>query len=221
MIVISETIQNIVKKRCKKSVYLINNGVPIPEITSSTDYLDKLGIDKGKYLLAVARLVPEKGLHNLIEAFEEMDTGCKLVIAGAADHDDAYSRELKKRANANDNILMPGYVVGENLAQLFSHARLFVLPSYHEGLSISLLEALSYGLPAVASNIPANSEVGLEPDCYYLVRDLHDLRNTLKKALSKDPSGIAREETRQWVRHKYNWPDIADQTLEVYQKSLS
>ncbi len=221
VIVISEPIRDIVKQRCGRESHLIYNGVPIPELKDHVDYLDTLGLKKGGYLLAVARLVPEKGLHNLIEAFGKLESKCKLVIAGDSDHEDAYSKVLKDMGASNPNIVMPGYVTGDDLSQLFTNARLFVLPSYHEGLPIALLEALSYGLPVVISDIPANLEVGLDDDCYFVAGDVEELCDKLGNALAYSVDATYSERTRDWVRKKYNWDTIAEQTMGVYDKVLS
>ena len=222
VIVISEPIREIVQRRCGSKSNLIYNGVPIPELKQDSDYLETLDLEKGKYLLAVSRLVPEKGLHDLVDAFESgMDSDLKLVIAGDSDHKDDYSQGLKVRASENPNIVMPGYVTGRNLEQLFTHARLFVLTSYHEGLPIALLEALSYGLPTVVSDIPANLEVNLQEESYFPVGNVTALRERISSALNKSVSQAEREETRNWVGNKYNWSNIADQTVAVYERALN
>jgi glycosyltransferase involved in cell wall biosynthesis len=150
-----------------------------------------------------------------------MQTDCKLVIAGDSDHEDAYSRQLKARSAAVDRIVMPGYVTGNDLNQLYTHARLFVLPSYHEGLPIALLEALSYGLPAVVSDIPANVEVNLDGDFYYPVGDVKALREKLQQALATEITSEQREARRSLVRTTYDWSVIAEKTLGVYADALS
>jgi len=220
IIVISEHIRGIVKRRCGKNSNLIFNGVQLPRIRTDEGFLRNYGLAKEGYILSVARLVPEKGLHDLIEAYNGMDSSYKLVIAGDSDHDDKYSMSLKESARLNPNIIMPGYVIGEDLAQLLSHARLFVLPSYHEGLPIALLEALSYGLPAVVSNIPANKEVELHPDCYYQYGDVVALRQAIAQKTSAKWTNTDRDKTIEFVRVKYNWIDIANQTLVVYNTTL-
>ncbi len=221
VIVISTTIAEIVSRRCGRGSNLIYNGVPIPELRADSSYLESLGLEKGKYILAVARLVPEKGLHDLLSAFERMGPGSSLVIAGDADHEDEYSREIKARAAGIPDVSMPGYVTGDDLVQLYTHAGVFVLPSYHEGLPISLLEALSYGLRTVVSNIPANLEVDLDQSHYFDVGDIDDLVEKLSTALSTDWSSEQRTSTREFVGATYNWNDIAGKTLAVYRGALA
>ena len=132
VIVISDVINNIIKAKYKYSkANLIYNGVNIPIKSKKTDYLEKLGLESGKYIFTLGRFVEEKGFDGLINAFLKTKlVDYKLVIAGAADHNDEYSSKLKHLAYAN-NIILTGFIKGEKLNQLFTNARLFVLPSFH------------------------------------------------------------------------------------------
>jgi starch synthase len=218
IIVISSVIGNIVKKRCNRESNLIYNGVSLPEKTTKTNILDQHGILPGEYILAVARLVPEKGLHDLIEAFTKISGERQLVIAGDADHETKYSRELKKKVAADSRIILTGYITGEYLNQVFSHAKQFVLPSYHEGLPIVLLEAMSHGIPPLVSDIPAHQEVELPEQCYFRCGDVAHLQSRLGKvenSMEQEPVDY-----RSIVAKKYNWDKIARQTIAVYEKVL-
>ncbi len=222
VIVISEVIREIIRRRCKRDSALIYNGVVIPEIAETCSYLQEIGVEKQKYLLAVARFVPEKGLHDLIEAYNQIsDPDYKLVLAGDADHEDNYSRQLKQQAASNPNIVLTGYIKGEALHQIFSHARLFVLPSYHEGLPIALLEALSYGLTPLVSDIPANLEVKLDKQYYFGCKNVAHLRQQIEKLCSSPMDNADGESRRELVRTTYNWDTIAEQTAEAYALAAS
>jgi glycosyltransferase involved in cell wall biosynthesis len=199
---------------------LIANGVFLPVPSSSSDYLQKIDVQSKQYILAVARFVPEKGLHDLIEAFSSLNKPYKLVIAGDADHETDYSRDLCRRASEDPRIVMTGYVTGEPLNQLYTHARLFVLPSYHEGLPIVLLEAMSYGLPVLVSDIPANKEVGLPQERYFKCGDVNDLKEKMTALIERDLTSDEREKIRGQIEAKYNWDCIAGQTIAVYRKAL-
>jgi glycosyltransferase involved in cell wall biosynthesis len=144
----------------------------------------------------------------------------QLVIAGDADHASDYSKKLQNLASRDKRIILTGYVTGEPLHQLYSHAGLFVLPSYHEGLPIVLLEAMSYSLSVLVSDIPANREVDLAPSRYFQPGNIEELREKLQE-LGKH--GIAHEEQehfRNRIAQDYNWSTIADQTVAVYRKAL-
>ena len=221
VIVISEVIREIIRDRCHRDSNLIYNGVQITGKSNNTSYIDSLGLVAGDYILAVARFVPEKGLHDLIEAYNQSGLTCKLVLAGDSDHEDEYSRNLKKTAQNNPDIVLTGYITGDKLNQVFSHARLFVLPSYHEGLPIALLEALSYGLPPLVSDIPANLEVKLDSKYYFRCKDVGNLKDQLVRLCSKDFSDSEKEQLIEFVKLKYDWQKIADQTISVYEKVIS
>jgi glycosyltransferase involved in cell wall biosynthesis len=157
--------------------------------------------------------VPEKGLHDLIDAFQRLDTDRHLVIAGDADHETGYSRQLKAQMAAVPQVVHTGYITGDPLNQVFSHAGLFVLPSYHEGLPIALLEAMSFGLPVLVSDIPANREVNLSKERYFRCGDVPDLAGKLAALMSRPLSDTDKQTLRRRIRNTYNWQTIAAQTL--------
>lgn len=216
IIVISEVIKNSLEMKYKRTdSNLIFNGVT-PAISSSrTDFLIKLGLKPRKYVFTLGRFVEEKGFDYLIEAFSQMSQQeYFLVVAGDADHEKPYSKHLKKLAKLH-NVILPGFVKGEELCQLFSHARLFVLPSYHEGLPISLLEAMSFRLPVLVSDIEANKQVALPTNTYFVTGNTISLKNGLEKILSQEFSYI------DYDMNPYNWDKIALQTETVYKKTIS
>jgi alpha-maltose-1-phosphate synthase len=221
VIAISEVIAGNIRKHYRREPNLIYNGVEVQAISDRHDFLSNLGVRPGRYVLSVARFVPEKGLHDLIAAFEAMDQDCHLVIAGDADHETSYSRKLREMAAKDERIVLTGYITGENLRQVFSHASLFVLPSYHEGLPIALLEAMSFGLPALISDIPAHLGVGLEKERYFACGKVEHLRERMRALLAKDLTPTEKETLKNEVREKYDWSRIADQTIEVYLKALA
>ncbi|MBE9489605.1 MAG: glycosyltransferase family 4 protein [Bacteroidetes bacterium] len=221
VIVISEVIRSIIKERCHRDSHLIYNGVQILEKVNSTSYIDSLGLHSGNYIIAVARFVPEKGLHDLIEAYNQSELTCKLVLVGDSDHEDDYSRNLKKMAALNSNIILTGYIIGNDLRQIFSHARLFVLPSYHEGLPIVLLEALSYGLIPLVSDIPANLEVNINSDYYFHTKNIKNLKDKLIQLWGSEFTKVDRGKLIEFVRQKYDWQKISEQTIEVYKTVLN
>lgn len=213
VIVISDVIKNLIAKKYgrTKNVHLIYNGVPEPEVCDYPEYFEELGIEKGKYFLGMCRFVPEKNLHHLIEAFAKTDhKDCNLVLAGDTDFEDDYSRNLKKMAKEN-GVVLTGFIKGKKLHSLLTNCRCYCLPSSHEGLPISLLEAMSYDVPVIVSDIPANKEIGLEKSCYFPVGDVDALATKLQKNVDEAYHHV------EYDISKYNWNVIADQVCDVYQ----
>ncbi len=217
IISISHVINDILKKEYNrtKNVNLIYNGVEMPEKSTATDYLDQLQLTPGKYVVAVARFVPEKRFDLLIKAFQMSNhNGYRLVLAGDADHDDTYSTALKQQAR-DAGVVLTGFIKGEKLNQLMSHACLFVLPSTHEGLPISLLEAMSYNLDVIVSDIAANKLPELAEGDFFEVDNVKQLSEKLSEKLQHPPV------KRQYDLHNYNWDTIARQTLKVYHQTIT
>lgn len=215
-IVISKVIAKLVKGKHGIESALIPNGVVLPLLPESTTTLEQFKLQPGHYVLLVSRLVPEKRHLDLIAAFKRVNLpDWKLVIVGGADHPDAYQREVIEKA-AEANVVMTGFQRGLALQELYAHAGLFVLPSSHEGLPIALLEALSYGLPVLASDIPANLEVGLTAEQYFPLGNIDMLADRINTLSQKNLTMAARENIRIWVTQRYDWREIAKQTQQLY-----
>jgi glycosyltransferase involved in cell wall biosynthesis len=198
------------------SAWYVPNGVNIPD-PLPPDSIKVFGLDRKNYILFLSRLVPEKGCHYLIEAFNKIDTSMKLVIAGGAGHTEAYVRYLKDLARNNDRIIFTGFVSGDILKELFSNAYLYVLPSEIEGLPISLLEAMSYALCVLTSDIPENLEITSDCGFSFRNKDPLSLQTTLEilladSSLVDEKGKIGKEK----VIQEYNWDIIAEQTERVY-----
>jgi glycosyltransferase involved in cell wall biosynthesis len=222
IIAISSGIKNHVKEKFGREAHIIPNGVVITKKREETDYIKSQGLIPGKYILSIARFVPEKGLHHLVSAFSSIDTNWKLVIAGDADHETVYSKNLKKMANNTKRVTLTGYITGKPLEELYSHAGLFVLPSYYEGLPIVLLEALSYGLSVMVSDIAPNREFQLDEERYFPVGNEAVLAKTLTFWIERGPlAGEEQEKQLTMLRYRYNWDKIAEQTLNVYKTVIS
>jgi glycosyltransferase involved in cell wall biosynthesis len=216
VIVISKVIANILAdKYGRTDTELIFNGVEKPIKSTSTSYLDSIGVSAGKYVVALGRFVEEKNFHQLIEAYckANVQEDYKLVIAGDADHDDAYSQSLKRQAKDN-GIVLTGFIKGEKLNQLMSNASLFVLPSSHEGLPIAMLEAMSYEIDVLASDIPANRLSQLSSTDFFEVENIGAMSAAISRKLTEKST------PRTYDLKPYDWDHIAHQTLDVYNKVL-
>ena len=216
-IVISQVIQKLASEKYGMESALIPNGVTLPQLPDTKDALERFGLVSGRYALMVSRLVPEKRHLDLIRAFGEAELqGWKLVIVGASDHPDEYTREVMDSIGKMSGVVGTGFQTGQPLQELYAHAGLFVLPSSHEGLPIALLEALSYGLPVIASDIPANLEVGLPENHYFRLGDVGMLAERLGEFAARTQTEEARDALRAWVNKRYDWEKIARSTLQVY-----
>jgi len=221
IIVISPVIADLVDKRYGAESTIIPNGVCLPVLDADNSSLDKFALQTGKYILLVSRFVPEKRHFDLIEAFERVaGGGLKLALVGDADHPDSYEKALKEKAAANPDIVLTGFLGGSELKAVFQHAGVFVLPSSHEGLPISLLEALSFGLPCLASGIAANRSVGLDEKAYFELGNIDQLAEKIMVITNEPWSDANRTATRQWVSETYDWNRIAGQTAAVYRKAM-
>jgi len=177
----------------------------------------KKNLDANKYILFAARLVEEKGVHFLIDAFRRIDTEMKLVIAGDAAHAEKYKAFLKNKAGDDERIVFTGFVTGDLLKELFSNAYIFCLPSTLEGLPIALLEAMSYGNCCVASDIPENLEAIENYGYTFRDRDTENLRNILQDLIDHpDKVEKKRAAAKTHVLQKYSWDSIADQMEALY-----
>lgn len=212
VIVISNHIRELIRTECpdQKNVSLIYNGVNLTCPQTENNYLSELGLEKQSYILAAGRFVKEKGFDLLIEAYKNRkNKNIKLVIAGDADHEDQYSLLLKKMAQ-EQGVILTGFIQKDRLSQLYSSARLFVLPSYHEGLPISLLEAMNCHCDVLVSDIPANKEIGLPDTCYFKCGDIQSLEDSMDKKLQ------SQQDFYEYDMSLYNWDYIALQTKEIY-----
>ncbi len=216
-IVISEVIRGLVKRKHGCDSTLIPNGVVLPVMPDTLGAPAAFGLEPGKYVLLVSRLVPEKRHLDLISAFQNAALpGWKLAIVGASDHPDTYVRQVLDTASAAPGVVCTGLQTGLALQELYAHAGIFVLPSSHEGLPIAMLESLSYGLPVVASDIPANLEVGLPVEHYFPLGDVTALAGKLTEFAAYPLTEEVCQARRTWVSHRFDWHDIAQRTLEVY-----
>ena len=216
LIVISSKIKkDIAEKYGRTDTELIYNGVPEAIRRTTTEYITSKGLAPYKYILAVGRFVEEKGFDYLIDAYSELHPeGYKLVIAGDSDHPTEYSIRLKEKAKEK-GIVLTGFIKGKPLEELMTHARLFVLPSYHEGLPISLLEAMSYVKDVLVSDIEANRLPELEETDIFKTGSTSSLKQSIEKKLQG-----GQNKNREYAMYKYNWQNIAAQTTDVYKTIL-
>jgi len=213
LLVVSPTLcEHFARAHGTEATFVANGVVPIEP--RQPERMRRWGLEPNRYLLCVARLVPEKGLHYLIEAFTGTDLDLKLVIAGGGELNPGYEERL--RAMADDRVVLTGAADRQLLSELYTHARLFVLPSDLEGMSIALLEAMSVGLPVLVSDIPQNGCVVESDEWTFRAGDVADLRRRLFELLA-DPARLARGGKAAARRAEaWNWSSVADQLELIY-----
>ena len=213
-IAISKVIGHLIQEKYHLDSDLIPNGAVPAKPEAQTSELERFDLQRGKYFLEVGRIVAEKRQLDLINAFASArPPGWKLVLVGAGGGD--YGQAVKAAAKAA-GVVLAGFQRGAALAQLYTHAGAFVLPSSHEGLPIALLEALSFGLPVLASDIPANLEIGLPQTSYFPMGNTAALAERLSALARTQQDESAREGRKRWVLERYDWGRIAQQTRAVY-----
>lgn len=217
-IAVSKYLKTYLEDKYHKPVSYIPNAV-LPPVVRLPNLIKEYGLGSRDYMLFVARLVPEKGCHFLIEAYERLKPGMKLVIAGGSSHSDEYVQELEK--HASENIIFTGYVHGARLQELYSNAYCYVHPSTIEGLPFTLLEAVSYGNCVVASDIPPNAEVVEDTGILFKTQSVDALCDALEKVIA-DPA-LARELAVKAETHglaEYNYDSVTQKTEEAYRSIL-
>ena len=203
----------------RKTVY-IPNGVNRPEILPAKLIKEKYGLEKDSYILFLGRLVPEKGIQYLIQAFKQIDTDKKLVIAGGSSDSDEFMQEITKLAADDHRILFTGFVQGQMLDELYSNAYVYTLPSDLEGMPLSLLEAMSYGNCCLVSDIDECAEVVEDKAVLFQKGNIEDLKQKMQ-TLCECPKQVElyRKDAADFICRKYSWDDVVQKTLLYYHTS--
>ncbi len=219
IIVLSKGVQEYFRSTYNRKTVFISNGVSKPEIREADEIKKKLGLERDSYVLFLGRIVPEKGLEYLVEAWKGITTDKKLVIAGGSSDTQDFMEELRSMSRGCDNIIFTGFQQGRVLEELYSNAYVYVLPSDLEGMPLSLLEAMSYGNCCVVSDIAEMTEVVEDKAAVFRHSDINSLRTTLQELLN-DSDAVKRykEMAAEFITGKYNWDDVVDRTLELYRK---
>lgn len=219
LIVLSEGNRKYFKDMYGRNATLIPNGVEKPELREAKLILERYGLKKRSYILFLARIVPEKGLHYLIEAFKDIETDKKLCIVGGTSHSGEYVEQVVKMAEDDPRIMFLGFQQGAALEELFSNAYLYVLPSDVEGMPISLLEAMSYGNCCVVSDIVENADVVEDKGVTFEKSNVKSLEKELKNLLEDERIvNMLKAESREFITRKYNWDEVVEKTIQLYEK---
>ena len=219
IIVLSKNVQQYFEDEYQRETIFIPNGVSKPQIIDADIISKKYNLSKDEYILILGRMVPEKGIHYLIDAFNNIKTNKKLVIAGGASDTDEYYSELKEKAKNNKNIIFTGFVQGKELDELYSNAYIYCLPSDLEGMPLSLLEAMSYGNCCLTSDIPECATVLEDNGVTFEKSNIEELSKKLEDLCSNKKKVQKYKETSQeYILKKYNWDDVVKETLKLYER---
>lgn len=219
IIVLSRNIQDYFKKTYNRETVYLPNGVSIPHKEDAGLINKNYGLVKDSYILFLGRLVPEKGIMYLIEAFKQLNTDKKLVVAGGASDSDDFVNELRELAKDDGRIIFTGFVEGKLLEELYSNSYIYVLPSDLEGMPLSLLEAMSYGNCCVVSDIPECLEVVESNAVVFKKGDVSSLKDVLQKLVDDDVLvSKYKSISNSFICNKYSWNDIVERTLLLYEK---
>lgn len=206
IIVLSKGVQDYFKETYGRETHFIPNGVNRPQIRKANLITEKFGLKKDSYILFLGRLVPEKGIRYLVEAFKNVKTDKKLVIAGGSSDTDPFMEELKGLAKDDERILFTGFVQGAMLDELYSNAYIYTLPSDLEGMPLSLLEAMSYGNCCLVSDIPECAEVVEDMMIKHERTITDDLVDKWREALA---TPVARKRIKDGKRSIKPWLDFS------------
>ncbi len=208
LIVLSQNDHDYFLEKYNKKSTIIPNGFDAQKLLKPNIIKTKYGLEKDSYFLFLARIVPEKGLHYLIEAYKSGEFKHKLVISGSDSNSKKYFDEMKELAKDNPNIIFTGFVSGDELHELYSNAFVYILPSDIEGMAMSLIEALGHKKVCLVSNIPEN-KISRENLIYFEKSSVPDLAKKLKELDDKE---VSFKETKDFM----TWSDIAKKNEEIY-----
>ena len=218
LISISSSVQAALRAQYGRDSTWIPNGVSAEPPPASNALLDRYHLTRHRYVVQVSRLVPEKRQHDLIRAFRAAQLpGWKLVLVGGAPVADPYAASVHELAAGDDSIVCTGTLAAPEAHELLAGAGMFVLPSSHEGLPIALLEAIAYGVPSLASDIPGNREIGLDADSYFAVGDTEAVASRLRTLAASPAARAAAVQGYAQILGRFDWDQIAQSTMEVMQ----
>ena len=220
IVVLSESVRRYFKDTYNRETIFIPNGVNRPMIREADIITEKFGLKKDEYILFLGRIVPEKGIQYLIEAYKGVQTDKKLVIAGGASDSDSFYKEMRELASGDERILFTGFVQGQVLDELYSNAYVYTLPSDLEGMPLSLLEAMSYGNCCLVSDIEECAEVVEDKAVVFQKSNIGDLAEKLQM-LCEDEQLVSayKASIADYICNKYNWDGVVVRTIYLYGKS--
>ena len=218
IIVLSRKTQEYFLKTYGRDTVYIPNGVNKPKKKDVFEIEKRWGLHKDSYVLFLGRLVPEKGVHYLLEAWKSITTEKKLVITGGSSDTREYIRTLKE--NAGEDVLFTGFQQGRVLEELYSNAYVYVMPSDLEGMPLSLMEAMSYGNCCLVSGIEECTQVTGDHAVVFEKGNIRDLKEKLQDLIDHpDEVKRLRDTASEYICERYDWNDVVKRTIDVYRET--
>lgn len=227
------TISEFSKKQIVKYTQAKNNKVIVTLLSGSSDILpeenkDTKGVIKkynilNEYIIAFSSPSPHKNIERLLDAVSEIlknRSDLKLVLVGHQHKSESLIKVIEKN-NLQNNVIFTGFVPDEDIQPLMSNAKLFVFPSLYEGFGIPLLDAQACKVPVVSSNAGSLPEVGGAAVFYFNPENTSEMVEVISRVLEND--SIMADIVKKGVenREKFSWKETAQQTLDVYKKTLN
>ena len=221
IIVLSKSVQQYFYDTYHRKTCFIPNGVVRPKIVEANLIKEMYSLEKNSYILFLGRLVPEKGIKYLINAFKKVQTDKKLVVAGGVSDTATFAQEIKKMAAEDDRIVFTGFVQGKILEELYSNAYIYTLPSDLEGMPLTLLEAMSYGNCCLVSNIPECMEVVGNMAYKFVKADVKDLTSKIQYLCDNEEIvDKYKNKSADYICEKYCWDSIVEEIETLYRRNL-
>lgn len=211
------------RQTTKAEVLIIRNAVPKPAPVTNPDLLRQYDVQSERYILAVSRVTPEKGLHSIISAFDATalaSTGWKLVIAGRFDPACPYSQRIAGQVRATAGAVLTGELMPHDVSVLFANAAIYVNASSHEGMSFSLLEGLSHGVPPIVSDIPANTRICDGLATVIPAENTQELANAMTRCATEPMRSDERQALRALITRHHDLDTAIDATTHALERSL-
>ncbi len=216
-LVLSRNMKEYIDNKYGVNSVLFANGIDKPDYHAPEIIKEKYGLEKDSYILSLGRIVPEKGIHYLIDAFRKSKTDKKLIIAGGAEANKDYYNQLLQAAQGDERIIFTGFVMGQEIQEFYSNAYIFALPSNLEGMANALLEAMSYGNCCLVSDIPENTEVVKDKAVIFEKGNVIQLTDRLQELLDNpELVNMYKKQASSYILEHYNWDLIVEQMLRIY-----
>ncbi len=207
------------------SLHYVPNGIAEVARVEPGTITQDLQVEPGRYILFVARFVPEKGVDLLLTAFSKLSTDLKLLLVGDSTFSNEYADHVRQLAKTDRRVIVAGFVYADALAELFTNAAIFVTASLVEGMPLTLLTAAAYDIPIIASDIPAHREALGSSAIGHLLTPPGDsaaIADAMAATLQNpNKAREAARKNRERILAHHDWDSAALRTEQVYEQALA